>query len=123
MDEQISSHVRDLMKGTALEYLDQLVSYLEDKNLIRLEKLTYYEMCLRRNAGVHSGWIGNKDYNNKLKQIKKRDTGSQLDFLPNETDFLGFDYDYFISAYKKSKNLITELKQYCETKFTRQGDN
>lgn len=67
MDEQIVSHVRNLMGQKPFDYLTELVTYLGDTKLIRLEKLTYCEMCLRRNAGVHCGWFGNQEYNLKIQ--------------------------------------------------------
>jgi hypothetical protein len=123
MDEQIVSHVRNLMGQKPSDYLTELVKYLGDTKLIRLERLTYSEMCLRRNAGVHCGWFGNKEYNLKIKELMKGDTGNELNFSFNETNFLGFDTEYFDQSYDTSKKIITELMTYCETKFTQQDSN
>ncbi|MDZ7953284.1 hypothetical protein [Nostoc sp. DedQUE09] len=117
IDSQITNHVRTLMHGKPLAYLNNLVSYLEDEKLIRLEKLTYCEMCLRRNAGVHSGWVGNQEYNHKIEELKKVDTGNQLKFSSNETNFLGLDIDYFKESSETCKQIINTLKEYCENKF------
>lgn len=123
MDEQIVSHVRNLMGQKPYYYLTELVKYLGDSKLIRLEILSYSEMCLRRNAGVHCAWFGNEEYNLKIEELKKGDTGNELKFSRNETNFLGFDYKYFRNSYKTSKKIITELKTYCETKFIQQDSN
>ena len=80
-------------------------------------------MCLRRNAGVHCGWFGNKEYNLKIEELKKGDTDDKLKFSQNETNFLGFDTEYFDQSYDTSKKIITELTTYCETKFTQQDSN
>jgi hypothetical protein len=123
IDEQITAHVRNLMGQKPFYYLTELVKYLGDKKLIRLEKLIYSEMCLRRNAGVHCGWFGNKEYNLKIEELKKGDTDDKLKFSQNETNFLGFDTEYFHQSYDTSKKIITELTTYCETKFTQQDSN
>ena len=59
----------------------------------------------------------------KIEELKKGDTGNELKFSRNETNFLGFDYKYFRNSYKTSKKIITELKTYCETKFIQQDSN
>jgi hypothetical protein len=123
IDEQITAHVRNLMGQKPFHYLTELVKYLGDTKLIRLERLTYSEMCLRRNAGVHCGWFGNQEYNLKIQELMKGDTGNELNFSFNETDFLGFDTEYFDQSYDTSKKIITELTTYCETKFTQQDSN
>jgi hypothetical protein len=123
IDEKIIAHVRNLMGKKPYDYLTKLVKYLGDTKLIRLEKLIYSEMCLRRNAGVHCGWFGNKEYNLKIEELKKGDTDDKLKFSQNETNFLGFDTEYFDQSYDTSKKIITELTTYCETKFTQQDSN
>ncbi|MFN7850633.1 MAG: hypothetical protein ACK5OU_01390 [Dolichospermum sp.] len=123
IDEQIVFHVRNMMGQKPYTYLTDLVDYLGDSKLIRLERLTYSEMCLRRNVGVHCGWFGNQDYNIKIKELMKGDTGNELNFSFNETNFLGFDTEYFDQSYDTSKKIITELTTYCETKFTQQDSN
>ena len=123
MEEEIVSHVRNLMAKKPYDYLTKLVEYLGDSKLIRLERLTYSEMCLRRNAGVHCGWFGNKEYNLRIQELMKGDTGTELNFSFNETNFLGFDTEYFDQSYDTSKKIITELTTYCETKFIQQNSN
>jgi hypothetical protein len=123
IDEKIITHVRNLMGQKPSDYLTQLVNYLGDSKLIRLERLTYSEMCLRRNAGVHCGWFGNQEYNLKIKELMRGDTGNELNFSFNETNFLGFDTEYFDKSYDTSKKIITELTTYCETKFTQQDSH
>ncbi|MEH2250688.1 hypothetical protein [Nostoc sp.] len=123
MDEQIKAYVRELMYKKPIEYLTRLVRYLGDRNLIRLEKLIYSEMCLRRNAGIHSGWFGNQDYNLQIKKLIEVDEGDELKFSYNKTNFLGFDIDYFSQSYKISKKIITTLKTYCENNLTKQDTN
>lgn len=123
IDDQIIAYVRNLMAQKPFEYLNKLVTFLGDTRLMRLEKLAYCEMCLRRNVGVHSGWVGNQEYNLKIEEIIKGDTGNELNLSYNVTNFLGFDKDYFDQAFTTSENILIILKTHCENKFAQQDYN
>ncbi|MBD2664179.1 hypothetical protein B6N60_01289 [Richelia sinica FACHB-800] len=119
-DKQIYDVVTDIMKNkNALEQLDKLEDYLQaEKKLLRLYKLQYYEMYLRRNAGIHSSWMGEKEYQQKFKEIKKRANGDKLLFEePIYDNFLGFSERYFYNSCIFCQNIIILIEKHCEQKF------
>ena len=119
IDSQIEREVQELMHGSPIDYYSGFQKYLDlDKNFLRLEWLDYAERCLRRNSGVHSGWMGSKEYNLRLREIKKKDTGSQLGFSDISGDFVGFDAEYFCETYRLTKIIIQQFSGHCLAKFS-----
>lgn len=118
IDEQIEDEVRTIMHKSPIDYFKKLQSYFElDNSFLRLEWLAYAERCLRRNAGVHSGWIGNREYNTRLQEIKKQDSGNQLEFVNISDDFVGFEVEYFCETVELAKLIIQKFSDHCTTKF------
>lgn len=118
VDDKVCKVVREIMQADALEHIEKLRKYLEtDKNFLRLEWLLYAEMRLRRHAGVHSGWCGKQEYNKKIRDLKKIDTGNQLNLSETDSDFLGFNAQYFCRSYYRIYSIIEQIRTYCEQYF------
>lgn len=119
IDNQIECEVQKLMHGSPIDYYPNFQKYLDlDRNFLRLEWLDYAERCLRRNSGVHSGWMGSKEYNSRLIIIKEKDTGNQLELSDISGDFVGFDAEYFCETYRLAKVIIQKFSEHCLAKFS-----
>ena len=118
IDDKVYKVVRGIMQADALQHIKELRKYLEtDENFLRLEWLLYAEMRLRRHAGVHSGWFGKQEYNQKIIDLQRMDTGNQLNLSKIDSDFLGFDAQYFCRSYSLARFIIEQIKTYCEQYF------
>jgi hypothetical protein len=118
VDDKVCKVVRDIMQNDASKHINKLRKYLEtDKDFLRLEWLLYAEMRLRRHAGVHSGWFGKQEYNQKIIELQIIDTGNQLNLSKIDSDFLGFDAQYFCRSYNLARSIIERIKTYCEQYF------
>lgn len=118
MDQTIEDIVKKTMYDSPLDYFKDFEVYLNlPKSFLRLEWLRYVEMCIRRNTGVHSGWLGKDYYNKEIQKVKAKDQGEQLKFAPITIEFTGFDADYFCQAYRLARQIIHEFESHCEAEF------
>ncbi|CBN54120.1 MULTISPECIES: DUF2281 domain-containing protein [Kamptonema] len=119
IDGEINSLIRDdIMRGSPLDYIKNLRTYLETGDtFLRLKWLLYAERSSRRNAGVHSGWFGNDECNKRINEIIKIDTGNQLKLSELKTNFIGFEAEYFCETYRLAIDIVKAFKSHCEKDF------
>jgi|SRR6476469_184354 len=78
---------------------------------ISLESLfpEYVEMKVRRDLGVHGGWVRNDFYTTRIS-----DYGGEV----YQGDFLAVDSDYFRRAVDVSIHIVAKCNTFCELRFS-----
>jgi hypothetical protein len=110
-----------VMQKGAIKYYPCFRDLLHfEEKFLKAEWFSYAERYLRRNLGVHSGWIADQKYKERLAEIRKKAKENQIDleFPESSGDFVGFEVEYFLETCSLAETIIQELSEHCIKQFS-----
>lgn len=121
IDQRIQDLVRENLYGPTHKQINLLRKALSaeiNRDFLMPDWADYSEMNARRNSGVHAGWRGVQEYNEKIRQIKNYFQSGNFPYFKSKNlsfdeageDFLGFDADYFCRSYRTGFQIIDSVK-------------
>lgn len=118
--DQIEDEVRSVMRKGLINYYNFFTHLGLEENLLKTEWLSYMERYLRRNLGVHNGWMRDQKYKEQLEKIRNQAKESRIDleFSDNSGDFLGFELEYFLETFSIAQIIIQGLSEHCINQFS-----
>jgi hypothetical protein len=129
IQEKVTKKIMDKLYDPPRQFFNLLLSTLEmeatinqlllEQNItdqIRFNEISlnslfpeYVEMKLRRDLGVHGGWVRNDFYTTRITNY-----GGKVD----QGDFLAVDSDYFRRAVDVSIHIVAICNNFCKLRFS-----